>query len=99
MFASSAALASSFGVSGNATQSPSSTETMSQEQTDNSQVASSSVKSSDQPNELGDTEISQEAFAKTLDKGNNLVPRPARGIIACLIIKFIRISTIINDNF
>ena len=71
MFASSAALASSFGVSGNATQSPSSTETMSQEQTDNNQVASSSVKSSDQSNELGDTEISQEAFAKTLD---NLMP-------------------------
>ncbi|HAG61299.1 MAG TPA: hypothetical protein DCL40_00170, partial [Coxiellaceae bacterium] len=71
MFASSAALASSFGVSGNTTQNPSSMEMMSQEQTGNSQVDNSSAESSDQSNALGDTEISQEAFAKTL---NNLMP-------------------------
>ena len=30
--------------------------------------------------------IGNNSFAKTLVKGNNLVPRPANGIIACLII-------------
>ena len=30
--------------------------------------------------------IGNSSLANTLVKGNNLVPRPARGIIACLII-------------
>ena len=31
--------------------------------------------------------IGNNSFGKTLVKGNNLVPNPANGIIACLIIK------------
>ncbi len=31
--------------------------------------------------------IGKSSFGKTLVKGNNLVPKPASGIIACIIIK------------
>lgn len=71
MFASSAALASSFGVSGSETQNTSSSEMTSQGQTNNKQQVGSSVNGADQSTALGDTETSQEAFAKTL---NNLMP-------------------------
>ena len=39
------------------------------------------------------------SLAKTLVNGKSLVPRPASGIIACLIMCKYNLSSIINDNF
>ena len=43
--------------------------------------------------------IGNNSFAKTLVKGKSLVPKPAKGIIACLIIKSYTHSITINDYF
>ena len=47
-----------------------------------------SIHSSNMYSNPGLPPIGKSSLGKTLVKGNNLVPKPAKGIIACLIIAF-----------